>query len=65
MCIRDRAETAAEASASLEKKLDSALSGNTIGAQQTELRLDQGEHYADNRADMIEYIVASGKGAAP
>jgi len=54
-------EVAEEKAADLESKLTSALDGNTIGAQPTELRLDQGDHYADNRNEMLEYLDARGK----
>jgi len=51
-------EVAAEQTTELETKLTSALEGNTVGAQKTELRLDEGDHYAENRDDMLRYLEA-------
>tara|TARA_B110000046_G_scaffold50424_1_gene56258 strand:+ start:171 stop:1829 length:1659 start_codon:yes stop_codon:yes gene_type:complete len=54
------AEVAEEANAELDTKLTSALDGNTIGRQPTELRMDQTNHYAENRNDMLAYLESRG-----
>ena len=51
----DVLENRAESETSLEVKLMSALNGQTVGAQETELQLDA-NHYAEHYKDQLAYI---------
>jgi len=49
-------EVVEERQTELDVKLDSALKGATVGAQKTELRLDESAHYDDNRDEMLRHL---------